>query len=77
VNAKPELEIYANDVKCSHGTSTGKVDENALFYLKARGIGEMSAKKLLLHAFAHEVIGKVSDKNTALLVENLFDHSLN
>lgn len=77
VNAKPELEIYANDVKCSHGTSTGKVDENALFYLKARGIGEESARKLLLHAFAHEVIHKVSDKNTALFVENLFDHSLN
>lgn len=77
VNAKPELEIYANDVKCSHGTSTGKVDENALFYLKARGIGEESAKKLLLHAFAHEVINKVSDRNTALFVENLFDHGLN
>lgn len=77
VNAKPELEIYANDVKCSHGTSTGKVDENALFYLKSRGIGEVSARKLLLHAFAHEVINKVSDRNTALFIENLFDHNLN
>lgn len=77
VNAKPELEIYANDVKCSHGTSTGKVDENALFYLKSRGIGEDSARKLLLHAFAHEVISKVKDSNTALFVENLFEHSLN
>jgi Fe-S cluster assembly protein SufD len=38
VNTKPQLEIYADDVKCSHGTSTGKLDENALFYLKARGI---------------------------------------
>jgi len=77
VNAKPELEIYANDVKCSHGTSTGKVDENALFYLKSRGIGEVNARKLLLHAFAHEVISKTADGDTALFVENLFEHSLN
>jgi len=77
VNAKPELEIYADDVKCSHGTSTGKVDENALFYLKARGIGEESARKLLLHAFAHEVIGKINDTNTALFVEDLFERSFN
>jgi Fe-S cluster assembly protein SufD len=59
INTKPQLEIYADDVKCSHGTSTGKVDENALFYLKARGIGEESARKLLLQAFAQEVIDKV------------------
>lgn len=77
VNAKPELEIYANDVKCSHGTSTGKVDESALFYLKARGIGEDSAKKLLLHAFAKEIIGQVADFDTADYVEVLFEHSLN
>lgn len=56
IYAKPQLEIYANDVKCSHGTSTGKMDEEALFYLKARGIGEENAKKLLLQAFAAEVL---------------------
>lgn len=77
INAKPELEIYANDVKCSHGTSTGKVDENALFYLKSRGIGDAGARKLLLHAFAQEVIGKINDRDTALFVENLFEQSLN
>jgi Fe-S cluster assembly protein SufD len=59
INTKPQLEIYANDVKCSHGTSTGKIDENALFYLKARGIGEESARKLLLAAFANEVVDKI------------------
>ncbi|MBK7309650.1 MAG: SufD family Fe-S cluster assembly protein [Sphingobacteriaceae bacterium] len=59
INTKPQLEIYANDVKCSHGTSTGKVDENALFYLKARGIGDESARKLLLAAFANEVVDKI------------------
>jgi Fe-S cluster assembly protein SufD len=77
VNAKPELEIYADDVKCSHGTSTGKVDENALFYLKSRGIGEESARKLLLHAFAHEVINKITHETTALYVKDLFEGSLN
>ncbi|MGE0569103.1 MAG: SufD family Fe-S cluster assembly protein, partial [Bacteroidia bacterium] len=60
INTKPELEIYANDVKCSHGTSTGKIDEEALFYLKSRGIGEKSGRNLLLYAFASEVIDKIN-----------------
>jgi Fe-S cluster assembly protein SufD len=62
VDTKPQLEIFANDVKCSHGTSTGKVDEEAMFYLKSRGIGEERARKLLLHAFAGEVVEKISDE---------------
>ena len=56
INTKPQLEIYADDVKCSHGTSTGKLDEDKIFYLRARGLSEMSAKKLLMHAFASEVV---------------------
>lgn len=56
MNTKPQLEIYADDVKCSHGSSTGQIDENALFYLKARGIGTDSAKALLMYAFAVDVI---------------------
>lgn len=56
INTKPQLEIYADDVKCSHGTSTGRMDEEALFYLRARGIGEDSARKLLVRAFAEEVV---------------------
>lgn len=59
VNTKPQLEIYADDVKCSHGTSTGRMDEEALFYLRARGIGEDSARKLLVHAFAGEVVDNI------------------
>jgi Fe-S cluster assembly protein SufD len=59
INTKPQLEIYADDVKCSHGTSTGKLDEDKIFYLRARGIGELSAKKLLMHAFASEVINTI------------------
>jgi Fe-S cluster assembly protein SufD len=59
INTKPQLEIYADDVKCSHGTSTGKIEEEAMFYLNARGIGKESAKKLLLNAFASEVTDKI------------------
>jgi Fe-S cluster assembly protein SufD len=69
VNTKPQLEIFANDVKCSHGTSTGKVDEEALFYLKSRGIGEVAAKKLLLQAFAGEVLEKVKDEKFRTEIE--------
>lgn len=59
INTKPQLEIYANDVKCSHGTSTGKLDEEKIFYLRARGLSEASAKKLLMFAFASEVLNTI------------------
>ncbi|HEX8516428.1 MAG TPA: Fe-S cluster assembly protein SufD [Bacteroidia bacterium] len=59
INTKPQLEIYADDVKCSHGTSTGKLDEDKIFYLRARGLSEASAKKLLMHAFASEVVESI------------------
>ena len=60
MNSKPELEIYADDVKCSHGSTTGQIDEEALFYLRARGISEKNAKLLMIDAF----IGEVIEKNT-------------
>ena len=59
VNTKPQLEIFADDVKCSHGCTVGRLDEEALFYLKARGIGDKEAKALLLHAFAGEILEKI------------------
>jgi Fe-S cluster assembly protein SufD len=59
VNTKPQLEIFADDVKCSHGATTGMLDEEALFYLRSRGIGEMEAKAFLNIAFAAEVINKI------------------
>jgi FeS assembly protein SufD len=59
VNTKPQLEIWADDVKCSHGCTVGQLDEEALFYLQARGIDKMSAKGLLLYAFAGEVLEKI------------------
>jgi Fe-S cluster assembly protein SufD len=59
VNTKPQLEIYADDVKCSHGATTGQLDEESLFYLRSRGIGEAAAKRLLLHAFANDVLERI------------------
>ena len=56
IYAKPELEIYADDVKCSHGATTGELDEEALFYLRARGINPTMARLLLLEAFARDVV---------------------
>lgn len=62
VNSKPELEIYANDVKCSHGSTTGQLDEDAVFYLRARGLSEKSARSLITQAFITEVVDKVEQK---------------
>lgn len=76
INTKPQLEIYADDVKCSHGTSTGKIDENALFYLKARGIGSDSARKLLIQAFAQEVIDKIEIEELRERITVLFNEVL-
>jgi Fe-S cluster assembly protein SufD len=59
INTKPQLEIFADDVKCSHGATTGQLDENALFYLRSRGLSEGAAKALLTYAFAAEVIERL------------------
>lgn len=63
VNTKPQLEIWADDVKCSHGCTVGQLDEEALFYLQARGIDKIQAKGLLLHAFAGEVLEKIETES--------------
>jgi Fe-S cluster assembly protein SufD len=59
VNTKPQLEIYADDVKCSHGCTIGQLDEEALFYLRSRGIPKKEAKALLTYAFANNVLESV------------------
>jgi Fe-S cluster assembly protein SufD len=73
MNTKPELEIYADDVKCSHGTTSGMLDKNALFYLQTRGISENQARALLIQAFVSEVIEQIKNEQvqeqTALVVE--------
>jgi len=60
MNTKPQLEIYADDVKCSHGATIGQIDEEALFYLRSRGIYKKDARLMLIHAFALEIIEKIS-----------------
>ena len=62
VDSKPELEIYADDVKCSHGSTTGQLDENALYYLQTRGISKAKAEKILVGAFIGEVLETLSDE---------------
>lgn len=59
IDTKPQLEIYADDVKCTHGATIGQVEENALFYLRSRGIDEVSARRLLLMAFANECMDRM------------------
>jgi Fe-S cluster assembly protein SufD len=59
IDSKPQLEIYANDVKCSHGSTIGQLDRDALFYLRSRGIDAAEAENLLSYAFAAEVLQRM------------------
>jgi Fe-S cluster assembly protein SufD len=77
VNTKPQLEIFADDVKCSHGCTIGKLDEEALFYLRARGIGEKNAKSLLLHAFAVDILDNIKIEPLRDYVDELISERLN
>jgi len=63
IDAKPELEIYADDVKCSHGATVGELDEQALFYLRARGIDKETARGLLIVAFLAEALEEIPEEN--------------
>ena len=70
-NAKPELEIYADDVKCSHGSTSGNVDEDSIFYLMSRGLSYEQSKKLLTNGFLNEVIEKITNDEVKLLVKKI------
>ena len=59
INTKPQLEIFADDVKCTHGATVGQLDEDAVFYLRARGLTYLEARDMLIHAFAAEVTSEV------------------
>ena len=59
VNTKPQLEIYADDVKCTHGATIGQLNDESVFYLRARGIGLENARRMLMHAFAGEIIARI------------------
>ena len=70
-NAKPELEIYADDVKCSHGSASGSLDENSIFYLMSRGLNYQQSKELLINGFVLDVIEKITDNEIKNLVKSI------
>lgn len=70
VNAKPELEIYADDVKCAHGATCGQLDETALYYLRSRGLDLPTARRLLLTTFAYEVLQGIAYEPARALAES-------
>ena len=72
-NGKPELEIYADDVKCSHGSSSGNLDENKIFYLMTRGLSKNQAKKILIDGFFLEVIEKITDSGVKEIIKDLMN----
>ena len=73
INSKPELEIYADDVKCSHGSTTGQLDEEAIFYLRARGLSERSARHLMVSAFIGDVLDKITNENIKMYTRRLLN----
>jgi len=76
MNSMPQLEIYADDVRCSHGATTGQLDEDALFYMRSRGIPYQEARLLILYAFAWEVIDKISVEPLKGRINHLIDKRL-
>lgn len=76
VYTKPELEIYADDVKCSHGCTIGRLDEKGLFYLRSRGVSEAEARKLMAHAFITEVVERVQNEEWKAVLTSLIDAKL-
>lgn len=76
VDSKPQLEIFADDVKCSHGSTMGQFNPEALFYLKSRGIGEEKARALLIHAFAYDVTEKIPIPEVQSHINALIDQGL-
>lgn len=77
VNTKPQLEIWADDVKCSHGATTGQLDEDQLFYLRSRGIAEKNARAILVKAFAFEILENFNNNELHELLEHYIEETLN
>jgi Fe-S cluster assembly protein SufD len=73
INTKPQLEIFANDVKCTHGAAVGQLDEDAIFYLRARGLDLQQARDMLIFAFAGDVLNRIRIDG---LRKSLEDHFL-
>ena len=70
-NAKPELEIYADDVKCSHGSASGSLNQDSIFYIMSRGLNYTEAKELLINGFLLDVVEKITDNEIKNLIKNI------
>ena len=76
IDTKPQLEIYADDVKCTHGATIGQIEEDELFYLRSRGIDEAAARRLLLYAFASECLERMKPGPVQTRIEELVNEWL-
>jgi len=76
IDSKPELEIYADDVRCSHGSTVGQLDDQALFFMRTRGIPKIEAQKLLTHAFANSILQTIEHEGIAAYARNLVKEKL-
>ena len=76
IDTKPELQIYADDVQCTHGATVGKLDEDSLYYLRSRGIAKEEARKILTLAFAKKIIESFSLKPLRDCIENILESKL-
>lgn len=76
INTKPQLEIWADDVKCSHGCTTGQLDEEALFYLRSRGIEKNTARAMMLYAFAAEVLENIPNEKLRVFIDSMVSERL-
>ena len=77
MNSNPQLEIYADDVKCSHGSTTGKLNKDAIFYLRSRGLDLKSARELLLNGFVNDIIEQVKNKDIKYMLNKNINIWLN
>ena len=75
-NAKPELEIYADDVKCSHGSTSGSIDKDAIHYLMTRGIKLQAAKKLLIKGFLNEIFENIPEEKIKIFLEKIINEQI-
>lgn len=73
IDAKPELEIYADDVKCSHGATVGALDDEQMFYLRSRGVPEAEARQILIHAFLAEALGLIPDELAQTIATHIME----
>ena len=70
MNTNPQLEIYSEDVKCSHGSTTGQIDKEALFYLQSRGISKSKAIELIINGFAKDIIEQINNEDVKNYIDN-------